>query len=149
MTDYTDQLAAALARLADECETNADFGDVQGRGHQSELDALDAANEALAAYEAAKQADERLAERMAAGLPIFDHNTDPPKPAPAIQAGDRVRVVEPADSFDDYEAGDTAYVYASDEQGVFVYWDRRRFADDKKERDRCDYLYVCEVERVD
>lgn len=34
-------LIKAASTLADECESSADFGDTQGRGHQSELDALE------------------------------------------------------------------------------------------------------------
>jgi hypothetical protein len=37
----------AFNRLTEECNESADFGDTQGRGHQSELDALATAEDSL------------------------------------------------------------------------------------------------------
>ena len=39
----------AFNRLSEECNDSADFGDTQGRGHQSELDALTDAEDSLSA----------------------------------------------------------------------------------------------------
>lgn len=43
------RLLNATANLIEECESNADFGDTQGRGHASEVEALTEAEDALAA----------------------------------------------------------------------------------------------------
>ena len=70
----------------------------------------------------------------------------------SIATGDRVRVVarDPL-NFGDYENGDTAVVRGvAGDFGVDVEWEHERFKDDPmRERNRCRYLYMREIERID
>lgn len=68
-----------------------------------------------------------------------------------FNVGDRVTVVAPEITFNDYDAGDTGVVTHVDDgivKYVKVKWDRRRFDDDTKERERATLLYFREVKVV-
>jgi len=67
----------------------------------------------------------------------------------SVKVGDRIRVTNPQDAFDEYEAGDTAVVTRVNAFGdVDVRWEERRFTNDKKESRRMDFLYSTELEVI-
>lgn len=65
-----------------------------------------------------------------------------------FKVGDRVRVVQPEDSFGNYEAGETAVVTNVDSLGnLDVKWDAEH-PDSFYEAGRLNYLYPREVELI-
>ena len=65
-----------------------------------------------------------------------------------FKVGNRVRVVRPDFSFNDYLIGDTAVIADVDAVGADVVWDCARFDTHYERSGRCKYLYFDELELI-